>query len=94
MVCYNETKVRNRLEECKENMMIKIYDVQYDEVIKSFYLTAGIDYDYALKNLVPLINKLEFQRIPLGLLFTKDWKKISNLAALCQISQLPSRLLI
>ena len=71
MVCYNETKVRNRLEECKENMMIKIYDVQYDEVIKSFYLTAGIDYDYALKNLVPLINKLEFQRNPLRASFYK-----------------------
>lgn len=52
-------------------MMIKIYDVQYDEVIKSFYLTAGIDYDYALKNLVPLINKLEFQRNPLRASFYK-----------------------
>ena len=46
-------------------MNIKIYDVQYDEVIKSFYLTTGVDYEYALKKLVPLINKLDFQRNPL-----------------------------
>lgn len=46
-------------------MNIKIYDVQYDNVIKSLYLTAGIDYEYAIKKLVPLIDKLEFQRNPL-----------------------------
>ena len=31
-------------------MRIEIYDVQYDEVIKSYYLTVGIDYEYALKS--------------------------------------------
>lgn len=46
-------------------MDIKIYDVQNDDVIKSFYVTAGIKYRYALKKLVPLIDKLEFQRNPL-----------------------------
>lgn len=46
-------------------MNVKIYDVQYDEVIKSFYLTAGVNYGYALRKLVPLINKLDFQRNPL-----------------------------
>lgn len=52
-------------------MNLKIYDVQYDEVIKSYYLTAGIDYEYALKKLVPLIDKLEFQRNPLRASFYK-----------------------
>ncbi len=46
-------------------MYIKIYDIQYDEVIKSFYLTVGATYDYVVKNLIPLINKLDFQRSPL-----------------------------
>ena len=43
-------------------MYVKIYDIQYDNVIKSFYLTTGVDYEYALDELVPLINKLDFQR--------------------------------
>lgn len=46
-------------------MNIKLYDVQYDNVIKSYYLTVGVDYEYALKKLVPLIDKLNFQRNPL-----------------------------
>jgi len=46
-------------------MNIKLYDVQYDNVIKSYYLTVGVDYEYALNKLVPLINKLDFQRNPL-----------------------------
>lgn len=52
-------------------MNIKIYDVQFDDVIKSYYVTAGIDYEYALKKLVPLIDKLEFQRNPLRASFYK-----------------------
>lgn len=52
-------------------MNIKIYDVQYDKVIKSFYITAGINYEYALRKLVPLIDKLEFQRNPLRATFYK-----------------------
>lgn len=52
-------------------MNIKIYDIQKDEVIKSYYLTVSIDYEYALEKLVPLINKLEFQRNPLRASFYK-----------------------
>lgn len=46
-------------------MDIKIYDVQYDKVIKSFYITVGATYDYSVRNFVPLINRLELQRSPL-----------------------------
>ena len=52
-------------------MNIKLYDVQYDNVIKSYYLTTGVDYEYALDKLVPLINKLDFQRNPLRASFYK-----------------------
>lgn len=52
-------------------MQIKLYDVQYDKVIKSFYLTTGVDYEYAIKKLVPLINKLDFQRNPMRASFYK-----------------------
>lgn len=52
-------------------MQIKLYDVQYDNVIKSYYLTAGVDYEYALEKLVPLINKLDFQRNALRASFYK-----------------------
>lgn len=52
-------------------MKIRLYDIQYDNVIKSFYLTAGVDYEYALEKLVPLINKLEFQRNTLRASFYK-----------------------
>lgn len=44
---------------------IKVYDVVYDKVIGSFYLTVGVTYRYALERFVPLINKLNFQRNPL-----------------------------
>ena len=40
-------------------------------MIKSYYLTAGVDYEYALTELVPLINKLDFQRNPLRASFYK-----------------------
>lgn len=52
-------------------MDMQIYDIQYDEVIKSFYITVGATYDYSVKNFVPLINKLEFQRSPLRKSFYK-----------------------
>ena len=46
-------------------MDIKVYDVVFDSVIDSCYLTAGVTYKFALENFVPLINKLDFQRNPL-----------------------------
>ena len=52
-------------------MDIKVYDIQYDNVIKSFCLTVRITYDYAIKNFVSLINKLDFQRNPLRKSFYK-----------------------
>lgn len=52
-------------------MNIVLYDIQYDNVIKSFYLTISVDYEYAIKKLVPLINKLDFQRNPLRASFYK-----------------------
>lgn len=45
--------------------MFKILDENYDKVIQSVYLTATADYDFALQKLVPLIDKLNFQRNPL-----------------------------
>lgn len=45
--------------------MLKILDESYDKVIQSVYLTATADYGFALQKLVPLIDKLEFQRNPL-----------------------------
>ena len=56
-------------------MYVKIYDIQYDNVIKSFYLTTGVDYEYALDELVPLINKLDFQRNTLRASF---YKRLEN----------------
>ena len=52
-------------------MSIRIYDIQYDQVIKSFYLTVAVTYEYAINNFVPLINKLDFQRSPLRKTFYK-----------------------
>lgn len=46
-------------------MRFEIIDRQFDEVIKSTYLTIVADYDFALVNLVPLIDRLDFQRNPL-----------------------------
>lgn len=45
--------------------MFKILDESYDMVIQSVYLTATADYGFALQKLVPLIDKLDFQRNPL-----------------------------
>ena len=46
-------------------MSFKILDQQYDNVIKSQFFTVVTNYEFALANLVPLIDKLEFQRSPL-----------------------------
>lgn len=45
--------------------MFKILDFDKDNVIDSPYLTVKTTYEYALGNLYPLINQLEFQRNPL-----------------------------
>lgn len=45
--------------------MFRILDESYDKVIQSVYLTATADYEFALQKLVPLIDKLDFQRNPL-----------------------------
>lgn len=43
-------------------MKFNILDESYDHVIRSVYLTVIADYDFALSKLVPLIDKLDFQR--------------------------------
>lgn len=43
-------------------MLINFFDVEYDEVIDSFVVNGVIDYEYALKNLHPLIGRLDIQR--------------------------------
>jgi hypothetical protein len=45
--------------------VLEILNQSYDRVIKSICLTAVADYSFALSKLVPLIDKLEFQRSPL-----------------------------
>ena len=41
---------------------MEIFSLDYDDVLKSYYLTGTVSYQYALTNLFPLINKVEFQR--------------------------------
>ena len=55
--------------------VIKIYDQQYDEVKKSWNITIGVSYEYAVNNFVPLINKLDYQRNPLRANFYKRLEK-------------------
>lgn len=43
-------------------MSINTLSVDYDEVVKSIFITTTTTYDFALSNLVPLIGKLEIQR--------------------------------
>lgn len=43
-------------------MHFAMNDKQYDYVIRSHFVNAQVDYDFALKHLVPLISRLEFQR--------------------------------
>lgn len=45
--------------------MFKVLNESFDKVIQSVYLTAISDYKFALERLVPLIDKLDFQRNPL-----------------------------
>jgi len=45
--------------------MFKVLNESYDNVIQSVFLTAIADYEFALEKLVPLIDKLDFQRNPL-----------------------------
>ena len=56
-------------------MELKILDTRFDKVIKSTYLTLRADYDFALNNFVPLINKLHFQRNPLRASFYERLEK-------------------
>jgi hypothetical protein len=53
----------------------KILDYKFDDVIQSVYITTMGDYDFALQFLVPLIDKLDFQRIPLRASF---YKRLEN----------------
>ncbi len=46
-------------------MSFRILDQMYDEVIKCKYLTVSISYADAVKELCPLMDKLDFQRNPL-----------------------------
>ncbi len=50
---------------------LKIFDRQYDYVIKSWNVTLGVTYKYAVDNFVPLIDKLDLQRSPLRAAFYK-----------------------
>jgi hypothetical protein len=43
-------------------MQFKVLDRRYDEVIKSDYIIAKADYDFAIKMLIPRISQLPFQR--------------------------------
>lgn len=45
--------------------MFIVLDESYDDVICSVNLTAKADYQFAMDHLVPLIDRLEFQRSPL-----------------------------
>lgn len=45
--------------------MFKVLNESFDHVIQSVYLTAMADYEFALEKIVPLIDKLDFQRNPL-----------------------------
>jgi len=46
-------------------MLFEILDESYDYVIKSVNITVKADYEFAIARLIPLINKLDFQRSPL-----------------------------
>lgn len=46
-------------------MAIIVLDTQFDEVIKSQYITAKVSYEFAFSVLVPLIDRLEQQRYTL-----------------------------
>lgn len=41
---------------------MEVYSINFDDVIKSSFVTASSNYDFAIKNLVPLIDRLDIQR--------------------------------
>lgn len=43
-------------------MGVNIYSIDRDEVVDSLFLTGKTDYDYALKEFVPLVDRLDIQR--------------------------------
>lgn len=43
-------------------MSLNIYSIDFDNVIKSRYITASTNYQFAIDQLVPLISRLEIQR--------------------------------
>lgn len=43
-------------------MEIKILSTDFDKVISSSFITGSTTYEYCLKNLIPLIDKLDIQR--------------------------------
>ncbi|AWH44693.1 hypothetical protein [Stenotrophomonas sp. ZAC14A_NAIMI4_1] len=42
--------------------MLKVHSVEFDKVVKSAFISAQADYDFALNELVPLVGKLDIQR--------------------------------
>ena len=57
------------------NNDLKILDKSKDNVIDSDYLTVKMSYEYALENLYPLVNRLDFQRNSLNQKFYNRLKK-------------------
>ena len=55
--------------------MLDILDMEKDNVIDSPYITVKTTYKYALEELYPLINQLEFQRNPLKKEYYERLKK-------------------
>lgn len=43
-------------------MALAVHSVEFDRVIKSTFISAQVDYKFALENLVPLIGRLDIQR--------------------------------
>ncbi|MBE0393886.1 hypothetical protein [Flavobacterium sp. PL002] len=41
---------------------MKVYSINFDNVIKSSFITASTNYKFAIDNLVPLIDRLDIQR--------------------------------
>lgn len=41
---------------------MEIYTISFDNVIKSSFVTAATNYNFAIQNLVPLIDRLDIQR--------------------------------
>lgn len=46
--------------------MLEVFNISFDEVIKSWFIDLRVDYKYALDNFYPRISKLDFQRNPLN----------------------------